>query len=825
MRLIIGCIVLSTSLSAQTFKDAANSSLSGAYKRPAQSFYRETPTGLDSKRAHLERRFLLHVATDQIDFMRGVERFRVKDLRWALPLSGAAALTLGTDPQASRSLAGKNQTFWKTQSTISDIGLVTSGALAGGVYLWGLNSHDPRKRETGVLALEAATDAIVDSEAIKQLFRRDRPEVQSGNGLFFNSSAKFPSDASFVSSHAMISWSIASVIAHEYPRPLNQIAVYSLASVASITRVTGKKHFPTDILLGAAVGWYIGHQTYRAHHNSDLGVMNAGTFKKGPLEGDSDGKRRNLGSTYVPLESWVYSAMDRLAGMGFLASNFSDIRPWTRLECARLVSEAERNLPYFDTIDDSEPALLLRELRLEFEGESAILSGGENRNASIESIYGRITAIGGRPLRDGYHFGQTIYNDYGRPYADGANYLVGGSLYGFSGPWSAYFRAEYQHAPSSAPYSLPAQSAISGLEHTPLVPGFQLYRIDRVRILDAYAAVTVRKWQFSVGKQSIWWGPNYDGSMNYSNNAEPVTMFKVSTVMPLDLPGIFKYLGPAKGEAFFGQLGGQEFILTTTNSYGPHLRKQPYIEGLKVAFKPTVNLEFGASISNVWGGDGVPITFSSFRRSLSVGNTTPGNPFDPGDRRTGFDFKYRIPGLRRWLTLYNDSMAEDEINPIGYPRRSSHAPGVYLSHVPGISKLDLRGEGYFTDLPDLQGIGVWYFNNHYLSGFTNNGFLLGHPVGRQGAGYTVKSTYWFTPRNTLTLGYRHIRVNPDFLEGGMIRDYSARGKWKFGSQISLDAAMQYEHWRFPILAPTQQTNMSGSIGIIWEPKRRWWRAR
>jgi membrane-associated phospholipid phosphatase len=778
----------------------------------------EAPRSDDPKRNHLERRFLLHIATDQVDFIRGAGRFRVKDLRWAVPLAAATGLTLSTDPPASRNLAGNNPDNWNTQSKISDIGLVTAGALAGGAYLWGVTSHDDHKRETGVLAIEAATNALIDNEAIKQIFRRDRPTVGTGEGLFFNSPVKFPSDGSFVSGHAMISWSIASVIAHEYPGWLTQSVVYGLATMTSATRVTGKKHFPTDVLLGAATGWYIGHQVYRAHHNPDLPGMDLGTFEKAEV---TEGKARNLGSTYVPLESWVYDAMDRLAGLGLLSTNLSNMRPWTRLECARLVQEAESNVSALDLPDESLPAQIVRELREEFDYEYQVLDGKENKTAAVESLYARVTAIGGSPVRDGYHFGQTIYNDDGRPYAEGGNFVGGGSAYAVKGPWSVYFRAEGQHSPSSPPIPVSAQNAISAFEGTPLVPGFQLNDINRARVLDAYAALTWRKWQFSFGKQSLWWSPDQEGAMNYSNNAEPVNMFRVSTVMPLHLPWIFKYLGPTKGELFLGQLEGHTFIRTNAGLFGPNLDRQPYIEGIKAAFKPTPNFEFGVSFTSVWGGQGVPITWDSFIRSFSPGNTFPGQPLDPGDRRTGFDFKYRLPGLRRWLTLYNDSMAEDEINPIGYPRRSSHAPGLYLSHVPKIPKLDLRGEAYYTDLPGLRGTGVWYFNNHYLSGYTNEGFLLGHPVGRQGYGYTVKSTYWFAPRKTVTFGYRRVLANHDFLEGGSINDYSARAKWRLCDDINVDAGLQYEQWRFPLLAPTQQTNVTGSIGVVFTPKWRW----
>src|SRR4051812_1500468 len=154
-------------------------SLREAFRRPVNMLLAQND-GFDRQRSQLERRFLLHLATDQVEFVRGTGRFRLKDLRWALPLAGATGLTLATDPEASRKLAGSNAGRWKTSSNISDGGLLAMGTLAGGTYLWGAATHDPHKRETGVLAIEAATGALIDNEAIKQIFSRDRPTVGSG---------------------------------------------------------------------------------------------------------------------------------------------------------------------------------------------------------------------------------------------------------------------------------------------------------------------------------------------------------------------------------------------------------------------------------------------------------------------------------------------------------------------------------------------------------------------------------------------------------------------------------------------------------------------
>ena len=111
----------------------------------------------------------------------------------------------------------------------------------------------------------------------------------------------------------------------------------------------------------------------------------------------------------------------------------------------------------------------------------------------------------------------------------------------------------------------------------------------------------------------------------------------------------------------------------------------------KLSFRPTSNLELGFERTVIWGGKGhEPITLHTFLRSFfSTSAPTPAvknSPADPGARFGAFDFTYRLPFLRNWLTLYSDSEVHDDVSPIDAPRRASIRPGLYLSHVPGIPK-------------------------------------------------------------------------------------------------------------------------------------------
>jgi hypothetical protein len=80
-----------------------------------------------------------------------------------------------------------------------------------------------------------------------------------------------------------------------------------------------------------------------------------------------------VGSPYVPLYSWIYPVLDRLATLGLFDYAILGLKPWTRLECARLVSEAGDRLR--DAGSETEAARLYDSLRPEFSSELSLLRG------------------------------------------------------------------------------------------------------------------------------------------------------------------------------------------------------------------------------------------------------------------------------------------------------------------------------------------------------------------------------------------------------------------------------------------------------------------
>jgi membrane-associated phospholipid phosphatase len=758
--------------------------------------------------------FVKHLAQDQKQFWSAPTRLRVEDLKWIAPSASLIAAFVATDSWWAKQVPASHVDMSNKFSAYAAYSLV---GLGGASYLLGHIKHDDHLSEAGLLAGEAAINSTAVTYLFKEATQRERPNQGNGHGNFLAGGASFPSE------HSAIAWSIASVWAHEYPGWFSQSVAYGLASAVTLTRVTAKQHFPSDAIVGSALGWYFGRQVYRAHHDPELGGSGWGDL----LEEKTGERTRNpnhMASPYVPLDSWIYPELERLIALGYVRSNMLGMRPWTRLACAHVLEDGNDKFSD-DGVEEGEAGNIYKVLTAEFATELARLDGSANVGARLESIYTRMTGISGTPIRDGYHFGQTIINDYGRPYWEGFNNATGMTADAELGPVSFSFRGEYQHAPAMPSESPQTLAAVAHADLTPTLPN-GTGEANQFVLLDSMAAVNAGNVQISFGKQSAWFGPGESGSLLLSDNSAPFPMLRIDDIVPHKIPGPLGVLGPFRAEFFVGQLSGQHWEFCTLPNVpvchsnlqnpgiiGPNISPQPFFHGEKISFQPTPNLEFGMGVTALFGGPGLPVTFGNFFKTYYV--HTPAN--NPGKRVSSADFSYRVPGLRNWLTFYLDSMTWDEFSPIGSTRANVN-PGIYLPRIPKIRKLELRAEGVNISRTREFFPGFVYFNaDRYRSGYTNDGYLLASWIGRAGRGGQGWLTYWFSPRNKLQAGYRLQTVSPTFIEGGRLVDYSVQSEFMVGGNLSISGLVQYEQWRFPIISPTRQSDVTAALQMTFYP--------
>jgi Capsule assembly protein Wzi/PAP2 superfamily len=809
---------------SQTSNNASSPAASAGQQTPVpdqHSPIKDSPPDRPEPGADPENRllspFLKHLAEDQKRFWTSPMHVQTKDMKWILPAAGVTAAFIASDSWWSKQVPLSHV---DTSKKISDYSVYSFIGLSGGSFLLGQIKHDDHLSEAGLLAGEAALNASAVAYAFKEITQRQRPYQGNGHGNFFAGGTSFPAE------HAAIAWSVASVWAHEYPGWLSQTAAYGLASAVTITRVTSKQHFASDAIIGSALGWYFARQVYRAHHDPEVGGTGWGNVFE-ERTGDKVRDPNYMASPYVPLDSWIYPALERLIALGYIQSGVVGMRPWTRMACARLLDDAEEKFPD-NGREEGVPGRTYAALTDEFKPEIARLNGAANVDARVDSVYTRMMGISGTPVRDGYHFGQTIVNDYGRPYWAGFNNVTGLSADAEAGPVAVYFRGEFQQSPAMPSESPSTLAATAAADFTPPLANGTT-EANQFALLDSMASVNINNVQISVGKQSAWLGPGESGSLLMSNNAAPFPMVKIDDVAPHKIPGLSSILGPFRTEYFIGQLSGQQWEYCTVpacqsypgfpNIAGPSISPQPFIHGDKISFQPTPNLEFGMGITAMFGGPGLPVTFGNYFRTYYAHSSTATR--DPGKRISAADFTYRVPGLRNWLTFYMDSLVVDEISPIGSTRATVN-PGIYLPQLPKIPKLEFRAEGINESRTREFTPGFVYYDlRRYRSGYINDGDLLGSWIGRAGRGGQGWLTYSFTPRNTLQLGYRLQTVSPAFIGGGRLVDYSGRTEFTVSKSVSVSGLLQYEEWWFPVLLPTGKTDVTASLTVTFRPRWRW----
>ncbi|MGB6974169.1 MAG: phosphatase PAP2 family protein [Terracidiphilus sp.] len=203
---------------------------------------------------------LLH---DQADLWTSPARLRGSNIAGPAALVLGTTLLITTDHQVMSSALLNNPSLNQHAVTASN-GLI-GGFLAAPAVFYGLGRihHDDHAAETGILAGEAIGDSLAVNEVLKIVSLRERPTVDNARGRFFQTVVGF--NSSFPSNHAILAWSTASVIASEYPGILTKITAYGLATGVSVARVVGREHFPSDVLVGSALGWMIGRYVFHRH--------------------------------------------------------------------------------------------------------------------------------------------------------------------------------------------------------------------------------------------------------------------------------------------------------------------------------------------------------------------------------------------------------------------------------------------------------------------------------------------------------------------------------------------------------------------------------
>ena len=167
--------------------------------------------------------------------------FKPSNLKWDALLLGGAAALFATDLQIERVVPTSNLNRYHNIAAVS---LVGTAVTLSGLWAYGIKTGNEHAKETGELELETLANTFLIYTPMQLIAARERPDEGRGSGRFL---AQHSFNTSFPAGHPMFTWAMASVVAHEYPRPWVQLLAYGAAGSLSVSRIMGRNHFASDV--------------------------------------------------------------------------------------------------------------------------------------------------------------------------------------------------------------------------------------------------------------------------------------------------------------------------------------------------------------------------------------------------------------------------------------------------------------------------------------------------------------------------------------------------------------------------------------------------
>jgi len=400
-------------------------------------------------------------------------------------------------------------------------------------------------------------------------------------------------------------------------------------------------------------------------------------------------------SVNIPLDSPFYDEIDLLIAQGLIKSDLSSTKPFTEKEAGRLLAEAGYTAEAED-VSLAEERLLNR-LNADYEKEISEVQG---REAAASTFF--------KPIDEfsvAYHSLDgpfSIFNNEGIDCFDGNNAAV--RFESEARLWSVFsFYIE--------PLFLYNEN----------VRGIEGDSDSTVRLHKGHIKFTVANFEIEWGKDALWWGPGYHGSLLISNNARPFEMFKVSNPRATLLPWIFSYLGPFRYNVFFSELDKE-----AASGHPPNSK----LFGARIDFKPHPVFEFGMSYLTHFGGDRPGIGDLDLSDYYHIILSNECRSFDKRDsnKQAAIDAALTIPNISNFmpvmdsLQVYAEWGGEDQGT---FPDKRAYLAGIAFNNMFTVHGLTLRAE--YTDLSPESNKNAWY--NHAMWNMRHYGRVFGHHAG------------------------------------------------------------------------------------------------
>ncbi|MBU4602297.1 capsule assembly Wzi family protein [bacterium] len=270
------------------------------------------------------------------------------------------------------------------------------------------------------------------------------------------------------------------------------------------------------------------------------------------------------------------------------------------------------------------------------------------------------------------------------------------------------------------------------------LPSFEIPTPSNAPFFPSLSSIEFPALDLMVGRDSMRWGPGYQGNLILSNNPPAFDMIKYSGT--IDLNDLWEGLGKINFTKFFSLLDSLD-------------GQNRYFSGQRLEYKLLDALTLGLSETAIISQDS----------SILFYNPLPFIPpyyvtwwiasmLSPQEVNCNVALDAEI-NLTRKIKLYGEWMADDfiffpEENP--FPNRTGFLAGAYLVDPLGTSNTDFRIE--YTHINNYV-----YFPTHPWQDYLYQGEYIGHPLGPDADQLYLELTHRLSDKFNLSLSYTHER--------------------------------------------------------------------
>ena len=135
----------------------------------------------------------------------------------------------------------------------------------GVLYLSGLVFKNERIQYTGLQGFKVLVIGGGIAEVLKIVVERERP-FQNTNPYVFHGLYKPKGYNSFPSGHTFDAFAIATVISQQVKNKWWNIPIYAVATGVGLSRLYDNKHWASDVMMGAAIGYCVGKVVMKSNN-------------------------------------------------------------------------------------------------------------------------------------------------------------------------------------------------------------------------------------------------------------------------------------------------------------------------------------------------------------------------------------------------------------------------------------------------------------------------------------------------------------------------------------------------------------------------------